>query len=75
MIDTPCSYDELLAKFSAVCKERDELKKKQMPMKPILNPEDPYQFYCPSCRSIIGVDGQMSENDFCCDCGQALDWN
>jgi len=43
------------------------------PMKPIKT-EDPFQWHCPRCGSLIGVDGQDEENDYCCDCGQRLDW-
>lgn len=48
---------------------------KQIPKKPIQNEDDVYQFYCPTCHSIIGVDGQMLYSDYCCDCGQKLDWS
>lgn len=48
---------------------------KQIPRKPVCNDEDPYQWYCPLCKSIIGVDGQDPENDWCCDCGQHLKWS
>lgn len=47
---------------------------KQIPVKPIKNKFDPYQWFCPNCDSIIGTDGQEYETNYCCDCGQALDW-
>lgn len=60
---------------------------KQIPQQPISSKDwcisnmrsiydsDPFQWYCPNCNSIIGVDGQASFTDHCCDCGQALDWS
>ena len=45
----------------------------QIPKTPKLT-QDPYQWHCPNCNSIIGVDGQEFGTNYCCDCGQRLDW-
>ena len=81
MIDMPClrdelyhmlTYDELMQKFSAVCKERDELKRRATPLMPhgIRKYACMSLGWCPVC-----YEDNNSQYSFCPRCGQALDWS
>ncbi|MCR0269756.1 hypothetical protein MKC46_17600 [[Clostridium] innocuum] len=39
--------------------------------------ESGYQYCCPVCGKMVGtkVEGGVEQDDYCCSCGQRLDWS
>lgn len=46
---------------------------KQIPKKPVIDPVD-YAEVCPNCKSTGIREDYGAPNDYCSDCGQAIDW-
>lgn len=39
--------------------------------------ESGYKYCCPKCKMLVGTitkDGNLEKDDYCCSCGQRLDW-
>lgn len=39
--------------------------------------ESGYRYCCPACGKMVGtkVEGGVEQDDYCCSCGQRLDWS
>jgi uncharacterized protein (DUF983 family) len=46
---------------------------KQIPKKPVIDPVDCAEV-CPNCKSTGIREDYGAPNDYCSDCGQAIDW-
>lgn len=69
--------------IDALEKYCNQLEEKQKPQKVLEVSKDEYETsgykYCyPSCGMLVGTitsDGCLDEDDYCCSCGQRLDWS
>lgn len=48
--------------------------KRQIPKKPYDVDTERKTFDCPECLSTLYINKDMRDCDYCCICGQALDW-
>ena len=65
--------DEIYKKDIEALKTAISALEMQIPKKPI--EKSPWVYHCPSCDSRDIEDVFIKKNNFCLDCGQALDWS
>lgn len=53
-----------------------EALEKQIPKKPLVSIEElgMHRWRCPNCNGYGTTEDYGGWNDYCCDCGQAIDW-
>lgn len=71
---------EYIKDINECMNELRELVDKETPMKPLvkiwdLSLTDEKDILCPKCNALFGTTEEYWESNYCCDCGQKLDWS